>query len=198
MFNRAEERRHLSWLINQDGLWDIFLGLGVLGMALDMAFGTSIWFIPLWLVGYSLALLAGKELVTKPRVGNLMVSSQQNARLENALTILVILGLVAMLGGGCFFILQMKELLPWSVWLGQYAWLFMGSLAATGFSVLGYFGIGGKRYYLYALLTFIVFAVRHMLNAPLLPYVFFTAALLLIPGVALLLRFLLRYPKIET
>jgi hypothetical protein len=197
MFNHAEERQHLSWLINQDGLWDIFLGLGVLGLALDMAFGTSIWFIPLWLVGYSLALLVGKELVTKPRIGNLVVSSQPKIQLGNALTVVVLLGLMALVGGGVIFILQMKGSITWFVWVAEYTRLIIGSLAAIGFSLLGYFSIGGKRYYIYALLTFIAFAMRHITSAPLWPCVLFTAALLFVPGVVLLLRFLHKYPKIE-
>lgn len=197
MFNSEDERRRYSWLINQDGLWDIFLGLGILGLALDMTFGTSIWFIPLLLVGYSLALLAGKELITKPRIGNLAGSSQENIRMENVSTLLVILGLAALFMGGGVIFLQMMGLLPWSMWSGQYAWLFMGSLAAIGFSLLGYFGIGGKRYYLYSLLTFLALAVRQVLDAPPLPFVFISAVLLLIGGLALLLRFILIYPKVE-
>lgn len=197
MFNHAEERQHLSWMINQDGLWDIFLGLGVLGLALDMAFGTSIWFIPLWLVGYSLALLIGKELVTKPRIGNLVVSLRPKIQLENALTGVVLLGLMALVGGGSIFILQMKGSISWLSWLGQYTRLIIGSLAAIGFSLLGYFSIGGKRYYIYALLTFIAFGMRQLTGAPLWPCVLFTAALLFVPGVVLLLRFLLKYPRIE-
>ena len=184
------------WLIHQDGLLDIFIGLVILGLALDMALDTSYWFISLVLAGYFVALVSGKELVTGPRLDNFEIDPAQRANLLKAMVSIVILLFLGVATGIGLFMLTSSDSAPWMEFIRQYLWLFTAWIAGISLGFMAYFGMGGKHYFAYALVIVVAFTFRQVLNVPVLPYLFFSATLFLISGLILLFYFLTKYPKV--
>jgi hypothetical protein len=199
MFNGSvKDAVRNCWLIYQDGLLDIFIGLVILGLALDMALDTSYWLISLVLAGYFVALVSGKELVTRPRLGHFEIGPTKRANLVKAMVsvgILLFLGMVSAIG---LFVLTSSDSAPWIEFIGRYLWLFTAWIVGISLGLIAYFGMGGKHYSAYALVILVAFALRQVLNVPVLPYLFFSATLFVICGLILLVRFLTKYPKLAS
>jgi hypothetical protein len=195
--NATKDQNYLAWLVHQDGLIDIFAGLVILGFALDLYLETSYWFISMVLVGYFLILMSGKEVVTKPRLYHFSITSEQKILLAKTLLAGVIwfvtgaaLGILVMVGYKlgvviCVHVLQ------------NYVWLLMAWFLALGLSLLAYTEMGGKRFFTYALVIIFLSTLRQMFAAQVLPFLFVTSGLLVIPGLFLLVRFIVRYPEKE-
>jgi MFS family permease len=192
----AKNAVRTCWLIHQDGLLDIFIGLVILGLALDMALDTSYWFISLVLAGYFVALVSGKELVTGPRLDNFEIDPAQRANLLKAMVSIVILLFLGVASGIGLFMLTSSDSAPWMEFIRQYLWLFTAWIAGISLGFMAYFGMGGKHYFAYALVIVVAFTFRQVLNVPVLPYLFFSATLFLISGLILLFYFLTKYPKV--
>jgi hypothetical protein len=190
-------KANFIWLLNQDGLWDIFLGLGVLGIALDVAFNQDMWLIGMWLMGYFLVLTTGKEVITRPRMGHFNLGVQQQARIRKAAQIgLAVILSILILGAAAFLVIQPSGTSSQAL-LAENGGLFCAVITALCFSLFAHFGEGAKRYYLIAIFVLASFTVQRLLSAPVLPLLLSIAGVLLFSGVITLLTFVIRYPKIN-
>jgi len=185
---RIERKAYTSY--HQDGLIDVFAGFLILSfglwLILDMAWmGWILWFVAVS------AYAAAKRVFTIPRIGFVKFAPQ---RVKSLQTIAVIgFSLSALLGVVAFMQVEGGSTPLWLLFAIEYYMLVIGLLGAASFCVVGYtFRI--RRMYAYALLTLIMFAAGHFLYYPLHYYVILLGTLILLFGLALLIRFIRRYP----
>lgn len=191
------DKANFIWLLNQDGLWDIFLGLGVLGIALDAAFDQDMWLIGMWLMGYFLVLTTGKDVITRPRLEHFKIGAQQQARIRKAILIgLAVMLSILILASAAFLVIRPSGIFLHAL-LAENAGLFCAAITALCFSLFAHFGEGSKRYYPIAIFVLASFILQRLLSAPVLPLLFSLAGVLLFSGVITLLNFVVRYPKIN-
>jgi hypothetical protein len=91
---RLEEAERRAWTVYyEDGLWDIFLGLLLLGGGLRSLNG-SLWFY-LFIVAGVLAFVLGRKFMTIPRVGVIKFGPQREHRRRVLLILLLVSVLLA-------------------------------------------------------------------------------------------------------
>jgi len=183
----------------QDGLVDIFIGLGILvfgiGMLTDQLYIVGIFpalLVPLW--------TSAKRSITAPRMGNVGFSPAQWAKGSMTVGILLGIGMLALTRVVGIVVFRSRStanispgLLAWVTWLKEYHMLAFGLLGAFVMSV-GASLSGFSRLYAYAALTVVVFACGYMLNASLPLSVVLVGIVMLLSGVGVLIQFLQQYP----
>jgi hypothetical protein len=190
----------------QDGLWDIYLGLLLLAMAISAllsdigvpkawhnAIYVTLLVLPAWVQW------AGKKFITVPRMGLVKFGPQRKAKLKTAVAIIYIsLFLLVIVG-----ILVATESIPPGRAIGipipTVVWTVM---CIVGFSLAAYF-LDFGRLYAYGLLYAIPFFVRIMLEQnpglrgiSLIAY-FVSAGILLLMGTIVFVRFLGNNPVVS-
>ena len=187
----------------QDGLWDIFLGLLLLAMAVwallsDVGFSESLGmaiFIGLEVLAM-LVLWAGKKIVTVPRIGRVKFGLKRKTRLN---WVRVILFISVLVGAGVFLAaLAMRSNRP--EWLNA-AFFFPAAWMVNAIVVfsLGAYFLDFSRLYLigvmYALPVPLDIMFRKFVDIDLSFIAFgIPAAVILIIGLVMLVRFLRDYP----
>ncbi len=189
----------------QDGLWDIYMGLVVLGMAIFVyrpAAGYSV--MNILLMGLILALAYGlfwtaKKYITLPRMGQVrfgLIRKQKKKTLALILGVFVLLqaGLVVLTAFGWLdramgTVLNglFAGLVPERVLVAAIGSLMLGS----SMIVSAFFSDFPRGYYLALMMALAVFLMIY-LNQPVYPLII--AGLIILPGLALFLRFLKTYP----
>ena len=189
----------------EDGLWDIQLGLIVIAMAI-FVFRPAEGYGPLNLIGlviaFSVANLifwAGKKFITVPRMGQVRFgeSRKQKARtlaVILAVFVLVQAGVVLLtalgwknpeIGAKIFFALNAGEMERLMV--ATVGSLFVG----PSFIVIAYFSDFLRGYYIAILMALAVFLMI-LFNQPIYPLLL--GALIVVPGLVLLINFLRQHP----
>jgi len=189
----------------QDGLWDIYLGLVVTAMAVFMyrppeGYAPTNILMAMGMIGLALGLFwAGKKFITLPRMGQVKFGP---ARQRRKLTLAVILGLVVLVHSGIVGLsalgwlnpqlaAQINTLLP-SRDLNRLAVASLGALfVGPSMILIAYFNDFGRGYYIAVMMSLAVFSMI-WLNQPIYPLLM--GALIILPGLALLARFLRQYP----
>jgi MFS family permease len=185
-----------------DGLFDIFLGLVLLIVWVSDLLGES---LPSRLWGYGvyallvgmacLAFWAGKRFITVPRLGRVRFGPARKARrrktamillLQIVAGVLVTGALAASLGRGALTGLGFARSSLLAVTVG--VWVMVG------LSLLAYF-MDFSRGYLIALLYGIGFGGTELLDNPVMFLV--AAAVILLIGVIVLIRFVRKYPELD-
>ncbi len=189
----------------QDGLWDIYLGLVVIFMALFLFRpdeGYSPWNLLLMLVGFGTSFLifwAGKKFITVPRMGQVSFGP---LRKRKATTLAIIMGVVIIIqvavvlfsvGGWLDDDLAAKlNALLGEANLERMAVAAVGSLfVGPSMILVAYFSDFPRGYYIAILMTAAVFLMI-LLNQPI--YAIIIGALIILPGLVLFIRFLQKYP----
>lgn len=188
-----ERKAYLSY--HQDGLLDIFLGLGILIFAIGMATDTAAYIggllgalvIPLW--------AAAKRFITIPRLGLVKFGPERKIRIEKEKRFFrIFLAVTLLVGAGLFIPLYAKGIPPWlHAWLKKSIFAPMGLIGVVGLGFLAYWK-QINRYYAYAVLVLIAVFVRPFLTAPAPQYLISLGLIILLFGLAVLLRFLRNYP----
>ena len=189
---KIERKAYTSY--HQDGLIDVFAGFLILSfglwLILDMAWmGWILWFVAVS------AYAAAKRVFTIPRIGFVKFAPHR----VKAMQIIAVTGfsLCALLGVVAFIQVEGGGTPIWLLFAIENYMLVIGVSVAASFCVVGYtFRI--RRMYAYALLTLIMFVTGHFLYYPLHYYVILLGTLILLFGLALLIRFIRRYPPSTT
>ena len=189
----------------QDGLWDIYLGLVVIFMSIFVyrpAEGYTSSTIVLAMVGifFAYALFwAGKRYLTVPRIG-LVQFGETRKRKKTILALL--LGVIVIIQ----VVVVLITALAWQIpSFGAKVSSLIGGrvsaplvVAAVGSLFIGppmilisYFNDFNRGYYIAVLMSLAVFLMI-FLNQPLYPMVI--GVMILVPGIVLLVRFLITYP----
>lgn len=189
----SELRSKETWLVSEDGLWDLCIGLSLLGFGLTMWLDHPIWFIGILLSAYFMVIIAGKEVITKPRMMYWSIADAELIKLATWIRYgigLIVLGFLA--SGLAFWLFATNSFINWITESGVDLLIF-----STGvlLGVIGYLTRDTYRYYAFAgifILAFIIFEVFNFSN---FLFVFAASIFLIIAGIGNLVRFISRYPK---
>ncbi len=186
--NLKEIQRKVYMTFFRDGLWDIFLGLFILGWGLSIL--TEAVYLPgILFMGIYFAVWGVKKRLTYPRIGYVRFSATSRRRITGRF---VILGIVVLLLGVMAAVL-------WGIgrraqWLADYfPLIFNGMLAAIVCFVAYWARV--NRFYLYAALIFLG-AVFHLWVGIAWEFGFIGAgSIIVLTGLGILVSFLRKYPR---
>ena len=191
----SELRSKETWLISEDGLWDISIGLSLLGFGLTISLNHPIWFVGFIMLAYFLVVMTGKEVITKPRMNYFPIADDQLKKLGRWLRIGIgMIFIILVFGAIAFWIIDAGVTINW---LPEYGIKLLCISLSVILFVLGYLSRNGYRYYLYAGISFMAFIIFEMLNFSSLSFVYSAAMLLIILGLGFLFWFVIRYPKVD-
>jgi hypothetical protein len=188
---KIERKAYLSY--HQDGLLEIIVGMFMLVMGIGMATDTftymgwlGVLIIPLWTLG--------KRWITIRRMGYAKFGSERRIREKRAKVLSGIL--IALLVVSLVVLIIFRRYLPdeMRAWLRKFVLLPMGLIGMLGFGFLGYWQ-QIARYYIYALLILIAVFVGPVIGIPHAVYFSVTGSVITLSGLAILLRFVRKYPK---
>ena len=173
----------------EDGVWDIFLGLFILGWGLSIL--TEGTFLPaiLFIILYS-AVWGIKKWLTYPRIGYVKFSSTSRRVIKTRFVVLLTVALLLGLLVGVLFGIGTRP-----KWLVDYfPLIFYGMLAAI--ICFAAYWAKANRFYLHAALIFLG-GILH--KWPGIPWEFGfigSGGIITLIGVGFLIRFLRKYPKV--
>jgi len=189
----------------EDGFWDIFIGMLLLGFSLpwtriifdifellDIMIISIIWNTITFLIYY-----LGKKFITLPRIGTVKFGQKRKARQKK----LKIFLLINVLFGCIVFILTFFGLLEFLALAGSLTPLLLGLISYTfPFTIIAYF-LDFNRLYIYALMGgfsfFISVNIYSILGSPLDGIIGFgvPGGIIIAVGLILFIKFLRKYPK---
>ncbi len=192
----------------QDGVWDIFLGIMLLNMAISVllttlglsllqsALGLAVISIPLTAFGLAFFIL-GKKYITVPRMGYVEFGPKRKSNRRKSIFVLSISAILGLL----IFILTLSGKMPYELRFKFPVVLIIFALnVIIVFSLLAYFFDFG-RLYIYAFLYAVPFVIgkplqqitgyRYMFTALL----FISSSIMIIVGLVFYVRFIKKYPK---
>jgi hypothetical protein len=170
----------------QDGLWDILLGIYLVG------WGVSIWqdlvavMGGMWVAIY-FTVLGVKRMVVYPRSGYIKLNEARKQQMR-----MVILGVVLFVLG--FAVLGIFAAGNRPEWLDDYFMFLLITMMAVVIAVLGYWW-RVTRWYIYGLIVFTGGAAQQWLTMPLELGFFIPGGIIGIYGIGLFIGFLRKYPK---
>ena len=170
----------------QDGLWDIFLGVFLLG------WGFTVWFdIPLLqtavFIGFFWLVLGLKRIITYPRIGYATPTEQRGRTLKIAIAGVVVLVAVV-------FLLPIVARGEVQFMRNYFEFLF-GSMIAIAVALIAYWW-RIYRWYLYAGMIFLFFVFNQWSELSFNLSFIMPGGLITLCGLTILYRFLRRYPVI--
>jgi hypothetical protein len=183
-----EIQRKVYMTFFQDGIWDIFLGLFILGWGLAIL--TDATYLPgVTFIGLYFAIWGIKKRITYPRIGYARFSATKRRRIT---TRFVILGVVVLLAGVMAAVLWGIGTRP--QWLVDYFSLVFNGMLAAIVCFIAYWA-RVNRFYAYASLIFLG-AVFHVWLGVRWEFGFIGAGgIIVLIGVGILISFLRKYPK---
>lgn len=192
----SELRSKETWLISEDGLWDICIGLSLLGFGLTISLSHPIWFVGFIMLAYFLVVMAGKEVITRPRMINFTIRDEQLIRLAKMIRIGLVF-IVLSLAAGAFAFLVFDTGTSFN-WFPEYGVTILSVFLSVVLFILGYISRAGFRYYFYAGFSLLGIIMFELLYFPKIMFVYTAAIFMTISGLGLLVRFVTRYPKPNT
>ena len=186
--NLKEIQRKVYMSFFRDGVWDMFLGLFILGWGLSIL--TEAAYLPgISFLGIYFAIWGIKRWLTYPRIGYVRFSASSRRKITARF---LILGTVVLLLGAISGVLWGISTRPqWLV--GYFPLIFNGMLAAI--VCLAAYWARVNRFYLHAALIFLG-AVFHLWLGIRWEFGFIGAgSIIVIIGLGLLTSFLRKYPK---
>ena len=192
--NLTEIRRQVYLYYAEDGLVDISVGLVILGfgllLTLDLpALVGLLGLVPL-LVWYG-----GKSSLVIPRVGSINPGRKMKQRFRGFFANLVLIGIG-------FLVLVLLSRRGGGIDFSNYSLSLLGLVVGLGISSLGLI-LDAARFYLYGGLVFLAMAGGEILGGsvttfdPFLAAVISAGALITLAGIAILIRFLGKYPVLK-
>jgi len=181
---KIQRKVYISYF--QDGLWDILLGVFLVGWGLMIIFDFVAVMGGVWVAFYFIV-LGLKKWLTYPRAGYIKITEARRQQMR-----MVILGVVLFLLGLSVFALFSVATRP--AWLSEYFMLLFGTMMAVVIAMLGYWW-KVTRWYAYAVLLFLAAASHQWLDVPLNLTFTVPGGVIVLCGLVLLVRFLRRYPK---
>ncbi len=196
--NLKEVERKIYSSYYNDGLWDIYGGLVLLGFGLDIVTGNMMALILCLALGVAVVLI--RQPVVVARLGSVKFSPQRRARTLKYKAAALILGSAFLMLGAALAAWFSADAMPaWlDAWVRHNFFIFMGGMLAAVTCVAAYLS-GARRYYGYALVIFIAFWLSSLLRSRDLEGIPIVAAagLILACGAWVLFRFLSRNPPQE-
>jgi len=192
--NMEKIRKEVYLSYTEDGLIDLSIGLVIFG------FGALLLADAPWMVGALgmlplIILYLGKRILTVPRIGSLQPAMSVKRKLTGFLSSMFATGL----GVLALFVLTSRS---GGDLLSGHSLALFGLVLAFGISALGLV-LKTNRLYIYAFLVFVAMAAGELLQGTItifdtfLVAVIGAGAVILISGIIVLVRFMLKYPVVE-
>ena len=178
---------------HQDGIIDIFGSTYIVGFSIGILLNELYNFdmatlLPILLVPIILPLwIAAKQKITIPRIG--YVNFGKRAKPKFA----ALFGGVAGLGFAFLFVFAFARPSPWIDFVIQNAMLLLGIVVLLVVSLAGY-AMGLKRFYAYAVLSFVLLVAGHYLDIFFVYILLALSLTVMATGFVLLVRFIKKYP----
>jgi len=188
--NLKEIERKAYTSYHQDGLIDISIAFIVLTFGIMIVLDMG-WMGGVFAVVYISFYAAAKKTLTVPRIG-FVKFAHYRAKAMQAMAIGV-LSLMMLLGVVAFMQTEEGGTPSWLLFAIENYMLVIGVSVAASFCAAGY-TFRTKRMYAYALPTLIMFVAGHFLYYPLHYYLILLGSLILLSGLAMLTRFIRKYP----
>jgi hypothetical protein len=186
---QIERKAYTSY--HQDGILDILIGMFIVGFATMVIADMTYLGWMFYIVAISIYASA-KKVLTVPRIGFVKFPQQRTKRTILALVILGVLSNV--LGLITFMQVESGSTPLWLLFAIENYMLVIGVFGATLFCIVGY-TLRAQRTYAYALLTLLLFVIGYYLYYPLQYYLILLGVVVLLSGLAMLFRFVRKYPR---
>ena len=192
----SPEQERTIMLYPHDGIADIYIGLAILLFGL-LLFTSMPWLAGALVASYVALYQASKRRFTGPRIRQIALKPTRGGNRAGILVVLLVLGVVALVGGLILSGLTSGSRLSPENWASLVYVLKMaaGVGAALLWAIIAFLG-EVKRFYGYALLTLALAAGVLLLGAPFQLAVILLGLVVFITGLAILYRFVHRYPVI--
>ncbi len=181
---QIQRKVYLSYF--EDGLWDMLLGIFLVGWGLMVTFDFVAVMGGIWMAFYFMV-LGLKRWLTYPRTGYIKIVEARRQQKK-----MVILGVVTFLLGLAVFFIFAADSRP--AWFSEYFMFMFGVVMAVVIVMLGYWW-KVARWHVYAIMIFIAFAVHQWLDTPLNLAFIVPGSIIVLLGLSLLVRFLRRNPR---
>jgi hypothetical protein len=179
-------------LYHEDGLLDIFIGLGIFFAGLFL-WGEMVWMVAIFIPIFMPTFQSARKRFLQPRVGKLDHDPKLQAQSQKILLYsTLLLGVLALAGVGMFFafgILSGKV----NDLIRGYILIILGALFASVW-VFAAVMLKLPRFYLYALLTFVPLAAAQYTSLPFWAALSLTGGLVTLIGFVVFIRFLQEHP----
>jgi len=169
-----------------DGLWDIFMGLLMLGMGIYILVDETVWYIVILSLAV-LVLIVGRRLVTIPRVGRVKFGPARKVKQRKVMAV----GAISLLVGLALSFIPLSVVDPPQTVVAAIAWFWIMLI----FGLVAYF-MDFRRLYAYGLLFAIAMALVIALD-DLIPTIVFlvSGGIALLIGLVMFIRFIRKYPR---
>lgn len=190
----TNNKRPAYYFYPHDGLVDVFIGimllLGGLFIWVEMP-----WMPAIFIASLVPALQGAKKSITAPRLTRIGWSEKSTGPSKNLLPALLWLGVLALLLGIILFALLAGGILPeWpGAWIADYALLGVGAVGAVMWAAAAWL-TGANHFYIYGGLTLATFCLVALVPFPFILGLAGLGAAILLIGLAVLIRFMLKYP----
>lgn len=188
-----ERRAYTSY--HEDGILDIFIGIGVLIAAGYMM--TDLF----WMAGTSVAIFTPlyiqvKRSITFPRLGQVTFSRKRTGRSKKTMLFILLLNVAGLLLGVVFFSAVTGPSNPaWYDLVVRWYGVVLGVVIA-GLEVVFAHLSDLERFNWYAAVTLVVIPSVHLLGTPLFAHLAVLGAVVTVAGLYQLQRFRLKYPLV--
>ena len=187
--NLKEIQRKVYMSFFQDGLWDIFLGLFILGWGLAILTELA-YLVGAFFIGIYFTIWGVKKWLTYPRTGYVRLDATGRRRVTTRFTIL----------GTVLLLLGIMATLLWGIgrrpqWLADYFPLIFNGMLAAIVSFVAYWA-RVNRFYAYAVLIFLGAGLHLWIGIPWEFGFIGAGGIILLIGVGILVSFLRKYARV--
>jgi len=181
-------QRNVYMYFFQDGLWDIFLGLYLLGWGLAILTENPSTPLAVFLCGY-LAVWVIKKRLTYPRIGYTRLGSTSRRRVKTGFFVLVAAVLLLRI-----LVAALWEMDTLPQWLADYFPLLLGGILAGAVCLVSYWS-RVNRFYIHAALIFLAGVLHQWLGIEWGFGFIGSGTIIVLVGLRLLIVSLRMYPK---
>ena len=187
--NLKELERQVYTTYQEDGVWDIFLGLGMLLGGIGMIFDLMI-FLPIFGGMAAVLATAFKKAVIVPRIGTVKFAPSRQITMQKSGLFMVLAGMLSFLTILLIVVSGSRD-----HWIAQNFEIVFGLFVAAVMCGVGYM-LAINRLYAYAGFTLVAFVGGSLLEIE-FPYVIAAlGAVVLVAGLGLMARFIRKYPVV--
>lgn len=189
--NLKELERQVYTTYQEDGVWDIFLGLGLLLGGIGMIFDLMIFLGPIYGVMVAVMASAFKKAFTVPRIGYVKFAPSRRIKMQRSALLSLLANILAFLVVLILVVSRSRD-----HWIAQNFEIVFGVFIAVIMCAIGYM-LAINRLYAYAGLTLVAFIGGGGLLDIEFPFVLAAlGAVVLVAGLGLMARFIHKYPVV--
>lgn len=186
-----ERKAYTSY--HEDGIIDLFIGLGILTMSLYV-YAEMIYLMGAFVAVYIPIYMSMKKKITFPRLGQVTFSKSRTGRTQNSFRFLIAVNVIGVLAGFYFWWSFSGGSPPsWFPMFVEYFPIVIGAIGAGAFAIIAYI-TDITRFNKYAAVTLVTLGSAYFIPIPFLFHVAALGSLIAIAGYLQLASFKRKYP----